>query len=81
MRKRIEDLGRIAVLVEKLFDADVWYVYTGRNKDFVDYFNELDDEKKDDILHKLIYGLDDLKSSISDISLIAEGTDRLNESD
>lgn len=79
MRSRLEDLGRIAVLTDNILDMDLWEVYLGRNKDFVDYFGELADEKKDDLLHNLIYGIDRLKDKIYEINSIASGTDSLNE--
>lgn len=79
MRERVEDLGRIAVMVDQILNLEIWDVYHGRRKDFIDIFRGLDEEKQDDLLHRLIYGLDGLKDKLQDISSIAEGTDRLNE--
>lgn len=80
MRKRVEDLGRICVMIDQIFDFGVWDLYQGRKKDFVDDFSEMDEEKQDHLLHSFIYGLDEIKEKLSEISSIAEGTDRLNES-
>ena len=79
MRHRVEDLGRIAAVLDQILDADVWCLYSGRKKDFLDYFSELDEEKKDDLLHALIYGIDSLRESLNQIRDIAYGEDPLNE--
>ena len=34
MRERVEDLGRIVVLVDWTLNLDVWELYHGRKKDF-----------------------------------------------
>lgn len=80
MRERVEDLGRISVMVDHLLNLEIWDMYYGRKKDFIDFFRELEGEKQDDFLHNLIYGLDGMKEKLHEISSIAEGTDRLNES-
>jgi hypothetical protein len=79
MRQRIEDLGRIAVMIDQILDHEVFGIYQGRNKDFTDFISGMPPEKSDDMLDKLIYGLSDIKEKLCDISSIAEGTDRLNE--
>lgn len=79
MRERVEDLGRVSVMVDQVLSLDVWELYHGRKKDFEEFFESLDEERRSDLLHKLIYGLDDVKEKLYEISSIAEGTDRLNE--
>ena len=79
MRERIEDLGRIAVLTDNILDMELWDKYTGRNKDLVDHFRTLSEDDQDDLLHGLIYGIDNLKGKIYAINSIAEGMDALNE--
>lgn len=80
MRERVEDLGRIATLIDVMLDLGVWDVYSGRSKDFLDHFERLNSEKRGDLLSSLIYGLNDLKDKLHEISAIAEGKDDLNES-
>ena len=80
MRKRVEDLGRICVMIDHILEEEIWDLYQGRKKDFVDDFNEMEEDKQYELLHGLIYGLDGLKDKLYEISSIAEGTDRLNES-
>ena len=79
MRKRIEDLGRICVMIDDILDLDVWDLYSGRKKDFTEYFEDLCEQDRDDLLHNLIYGLEGVKDKLYKVSEIAEGTDRLNE--
>jgi hypothetical protein len=80
MRERVEDLGRIAVMIEHVLDLDVFCLYSGRNKDFYDYFLSLTDEdRRFELLDGLIRGLSAVRESLSEISAIAEGMDRLNE--
>jgi hypothetical protein len=79
MRERVEDLGRISVLIDVLLEAEVWDLYSGRKKDFCDHFETLDEDKKSDLLHNLIYGLYYVKDKLYDIAHIADGRDLLNE--
>ena len=79
MRQRIEDLGRLAVLLDKALNLPVWELFHGRNKDFVEYFEGLEPEKKWDLLHDFIYGLDHLKDELNECLSIANGWDMLNE--
>lgn len=79
-RERIEDLGRICVLIDNVIHKHNEFkeTYSGRNKDFCQWFDEQDQDKKDEVLHKLIYDRDDLTDELYQIYEIAEGVDRLN---
>ncbi len=66
-------------MIDVLLEAETWDLYGGRNKDFLDYFSSLEEEKKDDLLHKLIYGLSHIKDKLCEISVIADGMDSLND--
>lgn len=76
---RVEDLGRISVLMNHVLEMGICDVYTGGNKDFVDYFWNLGEDDKKEKLHEFIYGLSHLKDNLSEISLIADGTDNMND--
>jgi hypothetical protein len=83
MRNRLEDLGRIAVMLDsviELFD-DFEEIYSGRNKDFADWFETQTDVMKEKVLRCLVYDRETVKEKIYAISEIAEGRDRLNEKD
>lgn len=67
-------------MVDGILNLDFWDEYQGRRKDFEDYFWSLDRENQDKLLHSLIYGMSDVSDKLYEISSIAEGTDRLNES-
>lgn len=80
MRQRVEDLGRLAVMLHnlldhKLFDEDH---LPSRPKDYWEWFSELSDDRKDEILRSWVYGIDDIKNNIYEMLSIAEGTDLLN---
>ncbi len=80
MRQRIEDLGRIAAILSKdLCDHSLFSLYIGRNKDFIEYFELLPEEKKDDLLHSMIYSISDLRDQLYELLEIANGEDRLNQ--
>ena len=79
MRQRVEDLGRLSVMIDDILELPVWELFHGRNKDFVEYFESLEQEKQWDLLHDFIYGLDRLKDELHECLSIAKGWDILNE--
>lgn len=82
MRKRVEDLGRISVLIRNLLDHQIFEEYVnrpGRPKDASDWFSSLSDEKKYDVIHAYSYGIEDIEHQLYAIMDIADGTDMLNE--
>ena len=82
MRHRIEDLGRLTVMLRNLLDHELFDDNSRprRPKDYWDWFSELSDEKKDDTLRSWVYGIQDISEHLSDMLQIAQGTDPLNES-
>ncbi|HUC95511.1 MAG TPA: hypothetical protein VMR76_00955 [Candidatus Saccharimonadia bacterium] len=81
MRHRLEDLGRLAVLIRNLLDNQLFdeNFLPRRPKDYWEWFNELSDDKKDEVLRSWVYGIDNLKDKLYDMLGIAEGTGPLNE--
>ena len=79
MRERIEDLGRISVLIDKLLDHELFNLIVCRDKDFIDSFEALEEDKRDDLLHNLAYGISSVRDELYEILCIAKGTDPLNE--
>ncbi len=81
MRHRVEDLGRLAVLIRNLLDHPLFQesFLPGRPKDYWEWFSELPEEKKNDVLHAWVYGIENISEKLYEMLEIAEGTDRLNE--
>ncbi len=79
MRQRIEDLGRIAVLVDKLLDHDFWSEYDTRPKDFGWWFNEQTEEEREKIIDHFAYGRRSISEALAEIAEIANGWDVLNQ--
>lgn len=79
MRQRIEDLGRIYVMIHDLLDLDVLEEHHCRKKDYYEWFLTQTDEQRCDIIDKFVYGLENLKFKLYDILSIAGGQDILND--
>ena len=81
MRERVEDLGRLACMLRDIVGKDIFdeSERPRRPKDAIEWFNEKDDEHKDEFIHCYAYGLEDLHNELYELLSIAEGTDMLNE--
>lgn len=81
MRERIEDLGRISVMVSNLCETEIFELLGNRAKYACDmFFDERTDEQREEIIHKMAYGLEELHSKLYECLSIANGTDDLNSS-
>lgn len=81
MRHRLEDLGRLQVLLRQLFEHDLFDRIHGRNKDFSENFYTLPETQQHDLLHDLAYGISHVNEKIAEALSIAEGDDFLNDRD
>ena len=81
MRERVEDLGRILVLVENILKDELFETRPCRNKDYYEWFSELTEEKREDILDKTISSISWIEEKLHEIEEIAEGLDHLNVMD
>lgn len=81
MRQRIEDLGRLAVLIKNLLDHQVFNkeARTNRPKYYFEWFSKLSEREKEEVIYAWAYGIEDLKDKLFNMLSIAEGTDHLNE--
>lgn len=82
MRQRVEDLGRLAVLLEHLLDHQLFNeeFLPHRPKDYDEWFEQLSEDKKDEVLRSWVYGIENLKDQLYEMLAIAKGIDSLNES-
>lgn len=81
MRQRVEDLGRLAILLRNLLDHKLFddEFKPARSKDYFEWFAHLSEDQRDDVLRNWIYGIEDLSDKVHEMLSIAEGTDTLNE--
>lgn len=83
MRNRLEDLGRIAVLIKNVLDHELFSreesLKLGRPKDVHEWFASKTSDQKEEIIRSWAYGLENIAFALYDILSIAEGTDYLNE--
>ena len=84
MRHRVEDLGRLAVMLTTLLDHELFNqdgrLRSRRPKDYDLWWESLNEEQKDEALRSFQYGLDDVGRQLYDMLSVAEGTDLLNSS-
>lgn len=81
MRQRVEDLGRLAVLIRDLLNHSLFddNSLPRRPKDYPECFFQLSEDQKHEVLRSWAYGIQDLNEKLHDMLSIAEGTDPLNE--
>lgn len=72
-KERLEDLGRIFVMLDQLLEDDTWELYNQRPKDFEDWFFSQSIERQRDIVHELGYFIQDTNFNLHEILSIARG--------
>ena len=80
-RHRIEDLGRISVMIRSLINEIKDLDKPLRPKDGIEWFSLKNEEQQEDIIHKWCYANEDNLNKLYDILAIAEGRDELNDRD
>lgn len=81
MRERIEDLGRIAAMLDRVLKEFELFKECNRPrrcKDYGEWWESLSPDHQDEALHTLVYGIQSVEEELYDILSIAEGTDILN---
>jgi hypothetical protein len=74
MKNRLEDLGKLSILLRYLFDHEIFDIFDEtRSKDACEWFTALSDDRKMEIIHALAYGLSDLKDKVAECFVIADG--------
>lgn len=79
MRQRIEDLGRIMVMVKQLTDHELFDERPCRNKEFTEWFEEQTPEFKEEWLHQMVYRIANVEEKLYEIWEVATGQDYLND--
>lgn len=83
MRHRLEDLGRLTVMIDNLLEHELFdglSLRPGRPKDYDEWFNSKTEDQKDDIIRAWVYGIESIRDKLCDMLSIAQGTDPLNDS-
>ena len=81
MRHRLEDLGRISVMIRSLIDELEDLDKPRRAKDSQDWFASKTDEQKAEIIRNWCYASENHMNELYEILQIAEGRDELNYRD
>lgn len=77
-RERIEDLGRISVMIRSLIDELLELDKPPRLKDCNEWFAAKSDEEKQQVIRSWCYASEDHLDRLYELLSIAEGTDDLN---
>jgi hypothetical protein len=80
-KERIEDLGRLSVLLQQAIDHDIWNIKSSfcRDKEFAEVFMKQETDKQFDLLHDHAYHMSSLLDLIYAMKEIADGDEELNE--
>ena len=79
MRQRIEDLGRLAVLLKDILDKNgLFEMIDNSPKRWLEKFEVLPIHHQEDILHEIAYAIESLEGRLYECLAIAEATDTLN---
>ena len=82
MRERVEDLGRIFVMIDNILESGMfekWEEMNCRCKDLCDHFDSMTEDQKESFIHSYGYNVEDLRDKLYQIREIAMGEDRLND--
>ena len=78
-RERVEDLGRISVMIRSFIDELEALDKPYRPKDCHEWFESKTEEQKADIIHSWCYTNDGHINKLYELLAIAEGRDELND--
>jgi len=73
--ERIEDLGKLSVMLQQALDHDMWDIKSSfcRDKEFADNFQLLPTDEQHDKLHDHAYHMSSLKDLLYTMKEIADG--------
>lgn len=78
MRHRLEDLGRIAVMLDAVLNGRLFRLPV-RARDYLQYFEEKSLEEKQEIVHNMAVDIEVVSDFLVKTLEIARGEDALNE--
>lgn len=78
-RQRIEDLGRLQVIIENMLDHEIFREDRAAAESFLPWFCNQSIEKKNEIFRRWLSGIDDLENMLLGAIEIAQGMDELND--
>lgn len=79
MRQRVEDLGRIAVLLDSCLELDIFDKYcTVRPKRIAEHFETLSPDMQAQMLRDYAYGIETIREKLCNVLSIALGQDYIN---
>ena len=72
-KERIEDLGKLSILLRNLFDDELFDLHWRRPKDAWEVFSSVNDDQKEELISSLAYGLERIIVKIANCMQIAVG--------
>jgi len=79
-RDRLEDLGRLSVMIDNILENEIFSEERMMAKDFPEWFCEQCPEKRETILNRFAIGIQEVENALLNALEIAKGIDVLNES-
>lgn len=81
MRHRLEDLGRLSILIRMLLDNNLFdkELLPNRPKDYDIWFSDMSELEKSEVIRSWVYGIEDIKEQLYNLLEIADGGDVFNE--
>ena len=71
--ERLEDLGKISIMLEHLCRHELFELYEGAPKRFNEWWEIKPKDEQEKILNKLAYCLEDVYFKICEIACVADG--------
>ena len=77
-RDRLEDLGRLTVMIDNIMEHEIFSEERMMAKDFPDWFCSQCPQKREEILNRFACGIQDVENQLQKALEIAKGIDKLN---
>jgi len=77
-RDRLEDLGRLAVIIDNILDHEIFTEERMMAADFENWFQSQSPEKRQSVLDRLARAIPEIEQKLEEAVKIAKGIDALN---